>query len=355
MMEAKYSTRRKALDGIKKDQASTAHLGLWLEKYIESTYREPEDKDTTQGELLNATRKNLIQEAHQLSVQQSADADYTLFFGRYQAALQSLGATCQAARVLGRMVVGLGSESVWENSLSIHRTYGVPFIPGSALKGLCSSYAHRFLGEAWQKGSQAQRSAFGETDSRGYVQFFDALPVPQSWSLEREVMTVHHQDYYSGKAAPSDWDDPNPIPFVSATGTYLIAFLAPEGWQASVLELLELALEQEGIGAKTSSGYGRLEFLDSPRKARLDAEQALQKQQSVHQEALERLVKKVTDLKPQHYNPQMPTIVKDLKQLEPHAQQQAAKRIMNLLREKKLLKEFKGRAWLTELQALEEA
>lgn len=41
----------------------------------------------------------------------------------------------------GRVVIGLGAESVLETSIRLHRVYGFPILPGSALKGLARSYA----------------------------------------------------------------------------------------------------------------------------------------------------------------------------------------------------------------------
>jgi len=40
-----------------------------------------------------------------------------------------------------RVIVGLGAESVLEASVRLHRVYGFPIIPSSALKGLARSYA----------------------------------------------------------------------------------------------------------------------------------------------------------------------------------------------------------------------
>lgn len=44
-------------------------------------------------------------------------------------------------RAASRVVVGLGAESVLETSIRLHRVYGFPILPGSALKGLARSYA----------------------------------------------------------------------------------------------------------------------------------------------------------------------------------------------------------------------
>ena len=82
--------------------------------------------------------------------------------------------------------------------------------------------------------------------------------------LHQDTITVHHPGYYQGNhEAPSDWDSPRPIPFLSATGTYLIALAAPnldnaQHWIDANFEILGHALEEMGIGAKTSSGYGRM-------------------------------------------------------------------------------------------------
>jgi CRISPR-associated protein Cmr6 len=58
-------------------------------------------------------------------------------------------AMCAAERV----IVGLGAESVLETSIRLHRIYGFPIIPGSALKGLARSYA------LWQVAEQLGVSA----------------------------------------------------------------------------------------------------------------------------------------------------------------------------------------------------
>ena len=99
-----------------------------------------------------------------------------------------------------------------------------PSIPGSALKGLAASYAHHHLGEGWRKGEQFHQLIFGDTRNAGYITFYDALYIPgtgryRGKALAPDIITVHHQKYYQdAEAVPSDSDDPNPIPFLSATG-----------------------------------------------------------------------------------------------------------------------------------------
>ena len=180
------------------------------------------------------------------------------------------------AETLGRMVVGLGGEGVLETAITLHRTYGVPYIPGSALKGLAASYARLRLGAEWHQNTpnaKAYQIVFGQTEDAGYVTFYDALYVPGSGhnsgrgprALYPDVLTVHHAAYYRGEdAAPADWDSPNPVPLLAATGRYLIAVAGESGWERwrdAAFEVLKLALSEEGVGAKTSSGYGRLKAL----------------------------------------------------------------------------------------------
>jgi CRISPR-associated protein Cmr6 len=248
------STEIREILSLQRRIEQETNAGLWFDKYI------TKQEDTE-------SRRCLIEEVSSLPV----PATYRSYFQRWQKALiDEYGARAHEARVKGRMIVGLGSESVLETSICLHRTYGVPFIPGSALKGLAANYAHLRLGEDWQKGGKYHKTVFGDTDDAGYITFFDALYVPDTGlekkALYPDVITVHHQSYYQGTDnAPADTDNPNPVPFLSATGIYLIALAAPDlqhpdGWLAVTFKIVRQALKTFGIGAKTSSGYGRLEL-----------------------------------------------------------------------------------------------
>jgi CRISPR-associated protein Cmr6 len=240
--------------------AMGTNAGLWLDKYISNQRR-----DDTES------RRKLINEV----VERPEPPEYTAFYRRWEATFQRENVQTRKVRVRGRMVVGLGSESVLEASINLHRTYGVPCIPGSALKGLVASYAHHRLGEGWRRGEQFHQMIFGDTKNAGYLTFYDALYIPgtgryRGKALAPDIITVHHQKYYQdAEAVPSDGDDPNPIPFLSATGDYLLALGAPDfreptRWVDLTFQILAEALEKLGIGAKTSSGYGRMTFLDAP-------------------------------------------------------------------------------------------
>jgi len=266
--------RRKVLAGV--SVQSDTHAGLWLDKYL---------KDDNKGDDNQKSAKSvLIDEVMSLKV----PGVYESFFKRWKEALvQICGAECREAKTLGRLAVNLGAEGVLETSIALHHTYGTPFIPGSALKGLATHYVLNYQDKAEWGRDKAFKTLFGDTESAGYVTFYDALYVPDSGkALVPDVITVHHPDYYqTGQTPPADWDSPTPIPFITASGSFLIALSGPAevkaeaeailcggqdtvalsgtpGWVTAAFEILELALEREGIGAKTSSGYGRMCFKD---------------------------------------------------------------------------------------------
>ena len=251
---------RKSLEGAIKrlnlSQAET-HRGLWLDRYLESADR----KDTE-------AKHKLVQQV----VQIPEPGEYAAFFRRYQEASKAVGARTCKPTTRGRLVVGLGGKGVLETGLTLHRTYGVPYIPGSALKGLASRYAHLHLeGEAWRRNlgefrrGEAQAALFGTQEEEGAVVFFDALPLPGEWELREDLLNPHHPEYYGGAdAPPADWDSPVPVPFLSVTGTFLVAlapapgFSPPPGLMEAAWRILAWALAEEGVGGKTSSGYGRM-------------------------------------------------------------------------------------------------
>jgi len=238
--------------------APSSHAGLWLDRFL-GVYN---------GDGGPEARAALLQPVLRLMKASSAYAGH---LARWKAHVDRLVANAEArattATVDGRMIVGLGTESVLEVGISLHHTYGVPFIPGSALKGLAANFAARALQDAaWAKRSgESHADLFGTHEQAGCVAFHDALWVPEApgakLPLDLDMMTVHHADYYQGKnKPPADWDDPNPISFVTARGSYLVVLEGPDAWTDVAMTLLKRALRRDGIGAKTAAGYGRLDL-----------------------------------------------------------------------------------------------
>jgi len=174
-----------------------------------------------------------------------------------------------------RFVSGLGGEHPVENGFAWHHTLGVPYLPGSSVKGMVRAWAEHWLNE--DKDDIGQILGPRQAGEVGSVLFFDALPMGEV-QLETDIMTPHYGPYYSEGEAPGDWHDPVPIPFLTVAANQTFQFLiAPRhrdceqsrqdaetarGW-------LRDALEWIGAGAKTAVGYGRFE-------RNIDAEIAIQ-------------------------------------------------------------------------------
>ena len=163
-----------------------------------------------------------------------------------------------------RLLIGLSTPSLWETGITLNPTYGTPVIPGSACKGL----ARHFLADQLSSSNAGplltdeQINALFESTDRGLkVHFYDAWWIPDSASgtgradrpLVPEVTTPHHP---VSPATP--FDSPRPIPQIAAHGKFLfVAEGSSAVWVRFALDLLQVALEREGIGARTPE-YGRV-------------------------------------------------------------------------------------------------
>lgn len=227
-----------------------------------------------------------------------------------------------------RLVVGLGSGSVFETSLTLHHIFGIPYIPASALKGVVRSVSfweiakseiqknqnlniEEFLKEFQKKlydenisNSDTEeiiihKILFGNQEFKGLLIFLDSYPEINKETnketnkennnfdiFELDVMTPHYQKYYTENQTPGDWENPNPITFLTVKKGIPFEFnilidkhrlqeikenkIIPEKVIEKVIEKLknyeylknkvkrwlELALKEFGVGAKTRLGYG---------------------------------------------------------------------------------------------------
>lgn len=175
-----------------------------------------------------------------------------------------------------RLAIGLGSASVYETSLNFHHVYGVPWVPGSAFKGMVRSYIIlNCFDREEEKALEDEnfREIFGYNrqsgeelaGSRGKVLFFDGYPenYPQ---LKVDIMNPHFDRYYTGSDFPTDHDKPKMINFLTVEGAKFIFRWGAEKAEQKVLELkiegktisywIKEAFQKHGLGAKTSLGYG---------------------------------------------------------------------------------------------------
>lgn len=207
-----------------------------------------------------------------------------------------------------RLIIGLGGKGPIEIGITVHPVTGLPYIPGSALKGLARNYALLTLyaevyGEQDQlnstslEGFDAQLcSGIGHKNANDYAAifgyaaesgessgqgggciFYDAILLKCSGPLfTLDVMTPHFKEYYnSGNAgtgkptsAPHDADSPNPVTFITVTEGAEFGFAVGSGPRVSsklsmrAARWLARALEEFGIGAKTASGYGAFKHVE---------------------------------------------------------------------------------------------
>ncbi len=254
-----------------KRRPELAHLGLWYNKFC-NTWSNNWDDGLGEGgkakwlrEVTGSvgTNKSLQEVALRAAILLRANKQTPLFF-----------------KTNSPFVTGLGLEHPIENGFAWHHTLGVPYLPGSSVKGMVRTFATHWgedsEGEAYKK--EIMR-IFGpktsDIDSKqvtsshiGSVIFLDALPT-RAIQLKADIMTPHYQEYYASQGnnitPPADYLSPNPIPFlVVAQGANFQFGVLPRNKKSEadcqkVIKWLEEALTWIGAGAKTAVGYGRFE------------------------------------------------------------------------------------------------
>ncbi|RDI95590.1 type III-B CRISPR module RAMP protein Cmr6 [Meiothermus sp. QL-1] len=233
------------------DLSPPSHAGLALQRYL----LEHDDQKEAVRELLKHIANTPVPPVYR-------DA-----FARWQRSLG--GAVWLEAATRTPLAIGLGNSSPLENGLALHHTYGVPYLPGSALKGLLRRVAERYglsqeekavlLGEGPDPKGKKQGSA-------AYLVYWDGWLDPQSEKpFQQDVIAVHHPVYYRSRgrqAWPTDFDDPNPVAFLSVRPgvRFHIPITCPaenaQDWPYKAAEMLKWGLEHLGLGGKTNAGYG---------------------------------------------------------------------------------------------------
>ena len=197
-------------------------------------------------------------------------------------------------QALWRTIIGLGNNSVYEVSMTLHHTYGIPYVPSTLLKGVVRSWIIRRCFKRSEKKALENplfKHLFGETDQKGAVVWWDAFPQNPP-RLRPDVLNVNYPEYYESAQAPGDYQPARPVYFLTLdrkdaennTLQFHYYFGLPPGTKNSMLEefgeaahpfikikslhlqstLLDAirvwtrrALYLHGLGGKTSRGYGR--------------------------------------------------------------------------------------------------
>lgn len=239
------------------------------------------------------------------------------FSARYLASLRKLSelqVEFSAFQPDWRLIIGLGSPSVYETSITLHHIYGFPYIPGQAVKGVTRNHViceYFEKNEEKAENNEEFKRIFGTQEQKGKVIFFDAYPQTEP-KLAFDIMNVHYPKYYSGEKEPTDDQNPNPITFLTVKDT---TFFFPIGFPKNedekftfkgktVLEVIKTALEEKGIGAKSSVGYGFMkkdEEADTKLEADLEEyEQKLEKKRGKAEK--QKMLEEMTELDKKLYN-----------------------------------------------------
>lgn len=226
--------------------------------------------------------------------QAAVGATVSAYHARWQKMAESASASVWQMPLLTRLIVGLGGKGALEIGITLDKVTGLPYIPGSALKGLCRSYAlyeiaakHKVnpqedkaleeldkalaAGEGYNGDARVYADIFGSQEDAGALIFFDGVvqALPNGKSLfALDVMTPHFPKYYrdSGRSAPADNDSPNPVTFITVAHGTTFSFAVgirhsqrdqyTEGLRDTAVNWLKQALQDFGVGSKTAAGYG---------------------------------------------------------------------------------------------------
>ena len=229
-----------------------------------------------------------------LKPQSSALEEFCAKFGRTgnDAAFADLLATCHSrlsrlvkarrgvelrATSTAPLASGLGVDHPSENGFVFDHISGVPYLPGSTIKGMCRAWAG-----ICGKERHVEELLGPETvdAGRGRVIFLPAYPA--SWpELGCDVICNHHRDYYGAKPedrkytengfpTPMDIESPVPVTHLAlAAGTEFVFRILPLDRDSAADDLartgalLAEALRELGIGARTAVGYGTMDLQDT--------------------------------------------------------------------------------------------
>ena len=186
-------------------------------------------------------------------------------------------------------MTGTGMEHPLENGFAFLNPYGLPYLPGSGVKGVLRRATEELVSsdygdpEGWNQdaidalfGRETESGDSETTRNRGALMFWDVIPEPAGNTLRVEIMTPHYGDYYQGNATPHDSGQPNPIPFLAIPPGSSFTFhvqcnpaLLPktlrDSWQILLETAFRHAFEWLGFGSKTAVGYGAMRRSDLPK------------------------------------------------------------------------------------------
>lgn len=215
------------------------------------------------------------------------------FLGLFRSAYKER-ALMVVGQLKGRLAINLSSSLIQNAGASLDKLFGMPFIPGSAIKG---SARHAALAELKAATGEDRRTLFGafrtvfgtadndfqskkqhshgdlasfrdlvpkgEENIRGAFSFLPAYPINDA-RLVVDLTNVHYPRYYEEgnvENLAEESPQPNAFPVVEVGAQFAFCLVANKAEIAPATferakHWLEQALTVFGLGAKTAAGYG---------------------------------------------------------------------------------------------------
>lgn len=283
-----------ALDDMGRPNNESFNFGLWHQKLVPFRH----EKGETAGQNKIKAYKGTDDNAHVYYKKVFAKVK-----GGAKTALEELHAKQYAlirhplpglvsveieVKLISPLLTGIGAPHISETNLYLDRNLGIPAIPASSVKGIVrlghilemlekqpdlaqkewvKDYEIDQLPELFGIASEdaVKFKKKGKEWGRGRVVFLDAYPkeIPD---LKADILNPHYPKYYreGDKEWPRDNQDPIPVTFLTvAPGTvFSFRFLAPNDLLEPLKAAVTRILTREGVGAKTSLGYGRFKLVN---------------------------------------------------------------------------------------------
>lgn len=247
--------RDKINELLNKNKSRTINPSLWLQKGLKE---QQECKDT----LANGEETPKTKHLKEITDFKAPDL-YSKAFNRWFDLTSDENRFSQIVMTLeNRLLIGLTGNAALETGCSLSRNYGMPYMPGSSVKGVVRAWAEQHLQNDC---ADELTELFGTRDSddvnriSGLVTFHDAWWIPHGSDkpFVLDVVTTHHQTYYNGQQdKPSDKDSPIPNHQLAVQGSFLFVLEGDPEHVSLCQQMLSKALPDNGIGAKTAAGYG---------------------------------------------------------------------------------------------------
>ncbi len=270
------------------------NYGLWFNKYVPLQFG---NKDKTQYKPCNFTGDvtkavdcyhKKAQEAYQTKTLEELLICKHIEQKRFCASMKRRGyePIIFHVRSISRLITGIGYSHPTEIGMVFDYTLGVPYIPASSIKGVVRYANAKELFERYEdneifddEADPLTREMFGSMKTSGEAIFLDAYPLKPP-SLAIEIINPHYGKYYdqsNDTVFPNDCQQPVPVKFLTVEkGTeFIFRCIIPQqdsNVKSSVNSIFENAFA-DGIGAKTSIGFGRFEVIGNSEPDSLSVEE----------------------------------------------------------------------------------